>query len=76
MTECNIFFLTWLQYAPAPSGTDTPPEVAYGGLHAAHVQSTNKEGRGMGVKKKVAYLNGKMFPEINYLCQKETGAAV
>lgn len=38
---------------------------------------TNKDGRGIEMFfKKVIYLKGKMFPEINYLCQKETGAAV
>lgn len=37
--------VTWRPCVPAPSGTGILPGVASGGLHAAHVQNTNKEGR-------------------------------
>lgn len=69
-----VFFqVTWLQYVPVPSGTDTPPGVVYGELHTG--EQTRRVG-GIQMRKKVTYLRGKMLPEIKYLCQKETGAIV
>lgn len=42
-----------------------------GGACAAYRQ----RGHGDSKEEKVTYLKGEMFPEINYLCQKETGTA-
>lgn len=40
------------------------------------IKMTKRERRTEWAEKKVSYLKGQMFPEINYLCQTETGAVI
>lgn len=39
-----LILVTWLQSFPAPSDTGTPPEVACGGLQAAHGMTHRQRG--------------------------------